>query len=363
MANRSDTPLVNRLQHRLAGLADIAGDLKGWRFDATFILLALWMIGGIAWDFHAHAGGISFAEEGFFTASHVTFYSAFVAIALLITVATYANYRRGDSLLNAVPQGYRLGVLGVALFMFGGPTDFLWHSQFGFEVGVEALTSPSHLLLVVGATLFLSSPLRATWFRETIPPGVRQVPMLVSATFIAVLVSFFTVYQNPLVQPLGVPGGPSPDHSFLGILWFSAIVVALGLTLLRRFRLAIGAFTLVLGLLGLLVTAITPTFEFLPAIIATGVIADVVYYGARNRWSLVRTVRLLGAALPIFLFTFYFATVAVVYGLIWSVHVWSGGVISAGLVGLLVSYVVVPSHRFDTTSLAERTEDTVWFGG
>lgn len=359
MANRSDASPANRLRHRLAGWAGIAGDLEGWRLDAAFTLLALWMIGGIAWDFHAHAGGISFAEEGFFTASHMTFYSAFIAIALLITAATYANYHRGASLSEAVPQGYRLGMLGVALFMLGGPMDFLWHSQFGFEVGVEALTSPSHLLLVVGATLFLSSPLRATWFREKVPTGAKQIPMLVSGTFVAILVSFFTVYQNPLVQPLGAPGSLSPDHSFLGILWFTAIVVALGLTLMRRFRLAIGAFTLVFGLLGLLVTAITPTFEFLPAIIATGIIADGLYYRARDRWSLVRTVRLLGTALPIFLFTFYFVTVAVVYGLVWSVHVWSGGIISAGLVGLLVSYVVVPSHRFDTTSLAERTEDTV----
>lgn len=359
MANRPDASLANRLRHRLAGWADITGDLEGWRLDAVFTLLALWMIGGVAWDFHIHAGGISFAEEGFFTVSHVTFYSAFIAIALLITAATYANYRRGASLLEAVPQGYRLGVLGVALFMLGGPTDFLWHSQFGFEVGVEALTSPSHLLLVVGAALFLSSPLQAAWGRENTPSGVRQISMLLSATFVAALVNFFTVYQNPLVQSLGVPGGPSSDHNFLGILWFTVIVIALGLTLLRRFRLAIGAFTIVLGLLGLLVTAIASTFEFLPAIIATGIITDGLYYGARDRWSLVRTVRLLGAALPIFLFTFYFVTVAVVYGLVWSVHVWSGGIISAGLVGLLVSYVVVPSHRFDTTSLAGRTEDTV----
>lgn len=358
MANRPDSTLLNRLRYRLAGWGEVADEFEGWWLDAAFTILALWMIGGIAWDFHAHAGGISFAEEGFFTLSHVTFYSAFVAIGLLIATTTYANYRRGHSLVEAIPQGYGLGLFGVVLFMLGGPTDFLWHSHFGFEVGVEALTSPSHLLLVVGATLFLSSPVRATWGRENAPSGVRQVPMLVSATFVAVLTTFFTIYQNPLVQPLGAPGGPTPDHNFLGILWFSAIVVALVLTLLGRFRLAIGAFTLVLGLLGLLVTAITPTFEFLPAILAAGVVVDGLYYGVRDRWSLARTVRLLGGALPVFLFTFYFTTVALAYGLVWSVHIWTGAIISAGLVGLLVSYVVIPSHRFDSTSLAGRTEDT-----
>lgn len=358
MANRSDLSVMTRSRVWLADRADSVGGLQDWRLDMTFTLLSLWMIGGIAWDFNAHAHGISFAEEGFFTASHVAFYSAFVAIALLIAAVTYANYRDGVPLSKAIPKGYRLGVLGVALFMLGGPGDLLWHSQFGFEVGVEALTSPSHLLLAVGATLFLSSPLRAAWGRENTPSGIKQVPLLLSATFVAVLVTFFTVYQNPLVSPLGRPGGPSPNQSFLSILWFTAIVVTLGLTLLRRFRLAVGAFTLVLGLLGILVTAITSTFELVPAIIAAGVVTDGLYQAVRDRWSPARTVRLLGVALPVVLFTFYFATIALVYGLDWSIHIWTGGIVSAGLVGLLVSYVVIPSNRYDTTTFPGAPQDT-----
>lgn len=319
--------------------------LSGRRLDWGFTALALWMIFGIAWDFHVHAGGISFAEEGFFTLSHLTFYTAFAAIAGLLAAATYANYRRGDRLLGAIPRGYRLGVLGAGVFVLGGPADFLWHSAFGFEVGVEALTSPSHLLLVVGATLFLSSPLRAAWVRTGTPPGLNQGPLLVSATFVAVGVSFFTIYQNPLIRPLGAPGSPTPDHSFLGVLWFAAIVAALGLSLVRRFRLATGAFTLVLGLLGLLVTAIVPSFEFLPGMVITGMVSDGLYYIVRDRWPTDRVLRLLGAAMPSVLFALYFATVWFRYGLTWSLHVWTGGIVSAGLVGLLVSYVLLPTGR------------------
>lgn len=82
--------------------------------------------------------------------------------------------------------------------------------------------------------------------------------------------------------------------------------------------------------------------------VATGVVADGLYFGVRDRWRPARTVRLLGVALLVILFAFYFATVALLYGHVWSVHVWTGGIVSAGLVGLLVSYVVVPSRRFDT---------------
>lgn len=354
MVDRSAARLpdwVDATRDRLAGWIDTLGDWEGWRLDAVFTVLVVWMIGGITWDFHTHAHGISFAEEGFFTDSHIVFYAAFVAIALLITLVTYANYRRGRALLDAIPHGYRLGVLGVGLFALGGPADFLWHSTFGFEVGVEALTSPSHLLLAIGATLFLSAPLRAAWNRSPSPTGIRQLPLLLSATIVGVLVTFFTVYQNPLTEPFGTPGGPAPDQSFLGILWFTAIIVALVATLLRRFELTLGAFTLLLGVLGLLVTAIHLTFEFVPAMLITGLAIDVVYYGIRDRWRLVRTVRLVGAALPTLLFTLYFATVAIQYGLGWAVHIWTGGIVSAGLVGLLVSYVAIPSRHFEATTV------------
>lgn len=331
---------------RVAGVLSAMG-LEGSRLDAVVTALALWMVAGVAWDFQIHAEGISFAEEGFFTASHVTFYTAFVAIAAVIGLATYANYREGASLVAAIPRGYGLGVLGVGIFVLGGPSDFLWHSAFGFEVGVEALTSPSHLALVVGATLFLSSPLRATWVREGTPRGLAQIPLLVSATFVAVGLTFFTIYRNPMVEALGAPGGPSPDHAFLGVLWFAAIVALLLLVLVRRFRLAPGALTLVLGLLGLLLVTIASTYVLWPAMLGAGLLGDGLYLGLRDRWRPSRVLRLLGAAVPAGLFTLYFAIVGGVYGLDWSLHVWSGGIVSAGLVGLLGSYVVVPHFDVD----------------
>lgn len=355
MIDRSQIQPTDRggaTRNRLTRWIDKLEEFEGWRLDAAFTVVALWMIVGITWDFHVHAEGISFAEEGFFTEPHITFYSAFLAIALLITIATYANYRRGPTLLEAIPQGYRLGAVGVVIFALGGPADFVWHSLFGFEeASVEALTSPAHLLLVIGAALFFSSPLRAAWSRSRTPTGIKQLPLLISATIVGILVTFFTVYQNPLVEPFGASVGPAPDPSFLGILWFTAIIVALVLTLLRRFQLTLGAFTLILGLLGFLVTALIPTFEFLPAMLITGILTDGLYYGIRDRWSLVRTVRLIGAGLPIILFTLYFATVAIQYGLVWSDHIWTGGIVSAGLVGLLMSYVILPSRHFEAIAI------------
>lgn len=316
--------------------------LDGWRLDAVFTALALWMIAGVALDFRAHAHGISFEEEGFFTPSHVAFYAAFVAIAVTIAGATYRNHRPGVSWVEAIPDGYRIGVLGVVLFALGGPTDFLWHVTFGFEEGVEGLTSPTHLLLAVGATLFFSSPLRAAWTRE--PSSLReQVPAMVSAALVFTLVAFFTLYESPFAHPVGIEGsGADAGGALLGVVWFSAVAAGLVLTLARRFELAPGAFTVVFALVGVLVTSPAGTFAFVPALALTGAVADGLFRAIRPSRDRAAAFRLFGAAVPLVLSALYFLTVVVRWELAWTTHVWAGAIVSAGLVGLLASYVAVP---------------------
>lgn len=46
----------------------------------------------------------------------------------------------------------------------------LWHSRFGIEAGIEALLSPTHLVLALGGMLMVSGPLRAAGFRLTDRP-------------------------------------------------------------------------------------------------------------------------------------------------------------------------------------------------
>lgn len=315
--------------------------LDGWRLDAVFTALALWMIAGVALDFRSHAHGISFEAEGFFTPSHVAFYAAFVAIALTIAAATYRNHRPGVSWREAVPDGYRLGVLGVILFALGGPGDFLWHVTFGFEQGVEALTSPTHLLLAVGAALFLSSPLRAAWTREASLLR-EQLPAMVSAGLVFTVVAFFTLYASPFTHPVGAAGVEGSGHGVISVVWFSAVAAGVTLTLVRRFRLAPGALTTVFALVGVLVTSVSGTFEFVPAVVVAGVVADGLYRATRPSPDSTAAFRLFGAVVPLVLFALYFLTVALEWGLAWTTHVWAGAVVSAGLVGLLVSYVACP---------------------
>ena len=50
--------------------------------------------------------------------------------------------------------------------MLGGAGDIVWHTLFGIEAGIEALLSPTHLLLAFGGAVAVSGPLHAIWHRD-----------------------------------------------------------------------------------------------------------------------------------------------------------------------------------------------------
>jgi hypothetical protein len=346
-----------------AAFGTLGERLEGFRLDAAFAALILWLHVGVTYDFRQHAGGLDFAEEGFLTVPHAIFYAAFVAIAATLTAVILSNRARGDSWVEAIPTGYRFARLGVLLFGLGGPMDFLWHSAFGFEEGVEALTSPTHLLLVVGAALFVTAPLRSAWVRglpESLP---RQLPALVGAALLLNTAAIFSGYGNPILVPhaaaaevggtitgRGAEAAAGADglsvtvaHGAAGMLVFSALVVGLAVTLARRFRLAPGAFALVYGITGASVAYTGGTEVFVPAMVALGVLADALYRLLRPWPTRAVAFQAFAAAVPSTMAALYFATVHLAWGIEWSTHVWAGLVAATALVGLLVSYVAMPS--------------------
>ncbi|MGH2705658.1 MAG: hypothetical protein ACRDJ4_11350 [Actinomycetota bacterium] len=82
--------------------------------------------------------------------------------------------------------------------MAGGLVDMVWPVLLGIEVSVEALYSPSHLVLAVGGVLIVSGPLRAGLRRRT--EGRSGLPMLLSATLLLSVFTFFTQISHPAVD-------------------------------------------------------------------------------------------------------------------------------------------------------------------
>ena len=123
------------------------------RFDWLMTTLALWFIGGLFLDGWAHTHGQ--VDESFFTPWHAVLYSGHAAILVTLIV----HWVRA----HALSQGYRLSMVGAVLYLFAGVGDFLWHDAFGVEESIEALLSPTHLILAISAFLIVTGTLRASW--------------------------------------------------------------------------------------------------------------------------------------------------------------------------------------------------------
>jgi hypothetical protein len=316
-------------------------------FDWTMTILSAVFVGGLFLDGWAHTHGR--VDETFFTPWHAALYSGFLATALFLWGGLVWGVRRGHRWAAALPDGYGLSLLGVALWFAGGPFDFAWHAVFGFEVNVEALMSPAHAVLAVGAALITSGPLRAILRR---PPATwwRDLPLVLSLTFVISALTFFTQIAHPLANLWAVgTRRSSPDVTELGLVSFlltTAIVVGPLLLLQRHARLPAGAVTIVVGLNSIAMGFLFDHGDYPRALVAAslggGAVADLLRLGLRPAADRPVAFRVFSFAVPVLLTGVYFAGLGLTTGIAWSPHLWLGTVVFCGIVGWLLSYLPLP---------------------
>jgi hypothetical protein len=321
--------------------------LSAARLDAAVLALASWSLFGVLLDVRNHGQGASFALEGFLTVPHTIFYSGFAGIAVLLVAVVYANRRAGASRKESVPVGYRLGLVGVGIFGLGGPGDALWHATFSAEQGVEALTSPTHLMLATGAVLFLSSPLRAAHAREE-NGLLGRATAGVSATYVLASITIITLYSHPVADPHAMRAAGDVAKMNLGvtgIMLHAAVLSGLAVVLVREFDVVPGTFTFMLLIDGIAMTWVGQSYVLLPGMVLAGVVADGLLVTLDPSAERPRHLRVFAAAVPAVVYAFYFVSIALAATIVWPVHTWAGAVVLAGFAGLLVSYVSLPSSR------------------
>ncbi len=355
--------------------SDRRGDwLSGRRLDGVVAVLSLWMIAGIFLDGRSHAHG---APESFFTLEHVVFYTAFLALAAVFGLVVVREGTRSGRLRDALPQNHRFSLLGVAVFGLGGLADLVWHTVFGIESDVEALLSPTHLMLVAGALLLASTPLRRAW-RSGLGEGWReQAPALLSATLVLSMLLFITIYANlltglPLALPEFVAADIGPVHTegvehvlisraMAAVMAHTAIVMGVALALVGRFgpRLAPGFFTIALSVSGLGVAAFIGGIQFVPALVLAGLTADLLYWRLRPSLHRPWAVRVFATVVPLALYAGYFVLQLLTEGIPLTVHVWTGAIVIAGATGYLLSLLAVaPAGGADReTGVASDSDD------
>ncbi len=171
--------------------------------------------------------------------------------------------------------------------------------------------------------------------------------MLLSLTFGWSMLTFFTQFAHPFVHP--VAEGPMPDNPLArqrvevaAILLQSALMTGLILLAVWRWRLPFGSLTLVLTLNALLMSALEQHFYFVQVGFIAGLAADLLLHWLQPSARQPARFRLFAALLPAIFYLTYFLAVLLRAGIWWSVHLWTGAIVMAGIVGWLLSHLLVP---------------------
>jgi hypothetical protein len=317
------------------------------------------------------------ALETFLTPWHAVLYSGFAAVTGLTLGRAIRGRAGGRPWSESLPPAYRASLAGIGLFAAGGAADAVWHTVLGIEADAEALVSPPHLMLALGATLIVGGPLRAAWARPAVRQGGWSVhlPAILSLAFVLSIFTFFTQYLHLLARPWPAPAnrptttwfavqGPDPMLAARGIsatfvahslgigavLLQTSLLMGLLLLSLRRWRwwLPPGTFTVVFTVNALLVGLMRDQAALVPGAFLAGLAGDLLLVWLRPSPQRMRALRLFAFAVPFVSQSLYLLTVLLTKGLWWSIHFSAGSAVLAGIAGWLVSHLVASPEDVGT---------------
>jgi Tol biopolymer transport system component len=180
-----------------------AGPSTSLRMDWVLAALSVWLIGGFYIDLWAHAHGK--VDDTFFTPWHAFLYLGAASFVLVLGGLAVFGRPRRVSVREVLPAPYAMALAGGILFGIGGVLDLAWHTLFGFEVDVEALLSPTHLLLAASGLLMLGGPLRSASARirsagPKAPSWQLAGPFVIPLAMASAVLIAFTQYASPIVD-------------------------------------------------------------------------------------------------------------------------------------------------------------------
>ena len=339
--------------------------IGGPRYDVLMAALCGVFQAGAYLDLWAHVHRPEL--ESFFTPWHAVLYSGFLAVAAATSAPLLLRRRPGVPWSRALTPGYDWSLIGALAFVLGGVLDMLWHTFLGVEVDVEALLSPSHLILALGSTLMLTGPLRAAWRRAS--EARASWAAVLSLTYLLSALTFWTQYAHHLGRPWAAAGNRptaaafpvvAPDPLFRGveiqtvfvahalgvasILLQASLLAGIVLIAVWRWGAAFppGAFAVVFGLNALAVGVARDQYALVAPAIAAGVITDIVVRLLRPSRARPLALRTVAFVAPAAYFALFFVGLAATRGVWWSAPLWSGTIVLAGTAGWLLSWLMAP---------------------
>jgi hypothetical protein len=341
------------------------------RDDVVTAMLGACLVAGALTDVWAHVNRGS-TLEGFFTPWHGLLYAGFASTA---GWTFWLAYRRRDRAprwwRDGWPAGYAVGALGVLVFMAGGLGDMVWHETFGVEIALRAAFSPSHLVIVLGSMLLLTSPLRSWWAAgggvggfggaSGAGGGARAaagvVSLALATTMSAPLLNHSIALLNITPTLPYDPTGPRGLQHFLTVgsvdaYLVTAALLTIPLLLVHRRRGTPGTGTALVGGLGLfLITAYgfpRPSTVAVLAAVVGAALTDV----ALARLDALRgpdaalRLPLAGAVFPAVVCAAHLLGLHLAGGVRWPVEIWLGTVVLVASLGALLGTLAArPARR------------------
>lgn len=330
------------------------------RFEWAVTLTSLWILFGLYLDGWAHIN-IPETIDSFFTPWHGILYSGLGASIAVLGITYATSLKKGYHWLRSLPPDYMTSLLGAMIFVVAGNLDFLWHSIFGFEDGVEALVSPSHLSLAVGGVLMISGPLRMAWGNSDTQNTKMPWRALLSMFAVLGVFTFFTEFSNAFAHPHLLTGGIPADETYLWdttllsyVLIPSVLFMGFILTAILRWKLPVGSLTLLIAGNSTMMYVITLRYsrehwQVLVAALLGGILADVLLRILQPSRERVKALRWFSFLVPASLFLLYFLSLILTQGIWWNSNMWLGAIFFSGVTGLGLSWLVVPPYTLDAT--------------
>ncbi len=325
------------------------------RENLTVVALTLWLMAGLSLDGYAHVNILDVDPSGdgvtedFFTPWHAIFYAAFTSLAAYIGLIAWRRQRPG-SLASWIPPGYGLAVVGVGVFAVGGVGDGIWHTIFGVEIGIDALLSPTHLLLLLGGGMIVTAPIRArlaeglgdepsTWHRDGSTIGALTA-VTAGLAFFLTFSWGLSFWWAPQVRFIDGDGGSEVlvARAVSAALVTSAALVIPPLWAHRHGLLPTGGVVVIWGLATLAESAALsqPTRSVPPALLGALVVEVV----RRRLPTPVALVAGIGS-----MWTVWWLTIALdAEPFRWPAEIWAGHL---GLTTLVTAWLVIGVSRFD----------------
>jgi hypothetical protein len=285
--------------------------------------------------------------------------SGWILVTGFLAATLARNLSRGMPWQRVLPPGYELSLAGCLLFGMAAVADTYWSLAFGFSSGLEALLTPTHIVEILGGGLMVSGPLRSGLQR-----GSLGLPAIISGGLVLSTLTFGTLFIDPYVdtwasasrQPVPVTWWVGQNLGLAGLVVQPVLLLGILLFLLLNFRPRPGTFTLIATLNGFMVAIVGVRFDLLPAMVATGVGADLLALALRPARDRPLRLRLFASAVPALYVACYLGALLLAGGSAWSWRLWLGLLLGAPVLGWLLAGLASLGAGGLRTSLAPAAE-------